>query len=257
MNLQRRPLDCTLNIGLRRIDILPQPHEPQGYAKEIELNITVHSDGHNELLDVLESFEGMIKRQSHQLADPRQLPIAARNSLIQSKDEIADITLYLEDDLVISDRLYLDKQLWFLNRTNHSMVLMPHRYEQIHNSKIGVMLVDGPLSPKFINRFTTPQRDIAKGSFLGREAVSFDISENPHSGSFAFSRQQVEKLRTMELPNEGFVGPLETAATFTALKYFPIAKPAWQNRNFLMIEHGHPSFQGYLGKLPRIEQQEA
>lgn len=250
LNLQRQPFDCTLNIGMRQIDILPPPPEQQAHANGIELNITVHSDGHNELREVLDQFEGIINRQPHKLEDPRQLPLATRNSLIHDKDEIADITLYLEDDLVIGDHLYLDKQLWFLNQTKHTMVLMPHRFERIHNNNIGLMLVDGPLRPEFINRFTAPRRNIAKGLFMGKEVVSFDIADNPHSGSFAFGRPQVEKLRSMELPNEGFVGPLETAATLTALKYFPVVKPSYEHRQFLMIEHGHPSFQGYLNQLP-------
>ena len=48
-----------------------------------------------------------------QLENPRHLPLATRNWLIQ-QEPIADLTLYLEDDLVIVDPLFLDKQHWFL-----------------------------------------------------------------------------------------------------------------------------------------------
>ena len=53
-------------------------------------------------------------------------------------------------------------------------------------------------------------------------------------------------LRERELPCDGCVGPLETAATYTVGCAFLLLKPALANRSFLMIEHGHPSYLGYL-----------
>ena len=50
-------------------------------------------------------------------------------------------------------------------------------------------------------------------------------------------------------PNE-FVGPLETAATGTVWNHFPVWKTVWSDRDFLCLEHGHPSFLANLGKMP-------
>jgi hypothetical protein len=58
-------------------------------------------------------------------------------------------------------------------------------------------------------------------------------------------------LRKHNLPTEGFIGPLETAATLTVLQHFPVLKPTIRQRNFLWVEHGHPSYEGYLNLFPR------
>ena len=52
------------------------------------------------------------------------------------------------------------------------------------------------------------------------------------------------------LPNDGFVSPLETAATLTVLQHFPVLKPAAPHQGFLAVEHGHPSFLSYLQTFP-------
>jgi hypothetical protein len=80
--------------------------------------------------------------------------------------------------------------------------------------------------------------------------VSFDVASNAHSGSFSLSRPQLELLRERGVPDEGFVGPLETVATYTVMKHFPVLKPSWACRDFLAVEHGHPSFLIWRNRLP-------
>ena len=46
-----------------------------------------------------------------------------------------------------------------------------------------------------------------------------------------------------------FIGPLETAATGTVLNHFPVMKLVWRERDFLCLEHGHPSFLSCLGAM--------
>ena len=62
-----------------------------------------------------------------ELEDPRQLPLAAVRQLLDMPTP-ADLSLYLEDDLVIQDSRYADKLSWF-HQTDHRFVLMPHRRE--------------------------------------------------------------------------------------------------------------------------------
>jgi hypothetical protein len=69
---------------------------------------------------------------------------------------------------------------------------------------------------------------------------------NPHSGFFGLNRDQVFELRTLPLPTEGFVGPLETAASLSVGIAFKLLKPSMESRDFLAIEHAHPSYLGYL-----------
>ena len=45
------------------------------------------------------------------LSDPRQLPLTAVHKLLMMNNP-AQMSLYLEDDLVISDGFYVDKIAW-------------------------------------------------------------------------------------------------------------------------------------------------
>ena len=127
---------------------------------------------------------------------------------------------------------------------------MPHRYEPVHQAGIHQLLVDGPLNPQFIGQFMQPQQHAAQGVFRGQEAVNFDLASNPHSGCFVVSAKQAGELSEHPLPREGFVGPLETAATLTVLHRYPVMKPNLKHWRFLQIEHGHPSFLRYLNEFP-------
>ena len=244
LNLERRARDCTINIHQKTVDIFPKNSEP-----EIVINITVCTNGKNRLDDVLHHYREKISVEEIQLENPRFLALRARDRLIKRESK-ADYLIYMEDDLVIHDGLYIDKIDWFYKKTNNAICLMPHRYELVNNNEIGRTLIDGELRGSFIQQFYAPSINAAQGNFRGREPVQFDIPTNPHSGSFILSHQQAELIANKELPDEGFVGPLETAATLTAMKFFPIMKTAYQCRNFFCIEHGHPSFRHYTKVLP-------
>ncbi len=240
LDLQRRREQAQLGIGQSSIDQFPCRPEAD-MVGNVRLEIHVCSDGRHQLDEVLQHFNGQIHRHRIDLADPRQLALAARDLLIQHPQP-ADLNLYLEDDLVISDRHYLDKMVWFQELCGHRMVLMPHRYERLDRDDVGVLLVDGPLRPGFIGRFTTPRHNVLQGRWRAGPAIDFDVATNPHSGSFCLSRAQVKQLKGQELPRQGFIGPMETAATLTVLGHFPVLKPALQQWRFLAVEHGHPTF---------------
>ena len=245
LSLQRDAKTARLNIAKKQIE-----HWSNGNPT-LEINITVVTDGRHRLNDVLQQFGSRVQVLDVDLDDPRQLPLACRDHLINT-DDGADLLAYLEDDLVINDPEFFDKQRWFLEKTNHHFCLMPHRYERCNNGNLDKLLVDGPLTPSFIEQFAKPRTNAAQGSYKGAEAVSFDITDNPHSGMFVVSASQASTLRTGYLPRSGFVGPLETAATLTVLKTFPVMKTNLNNWMFLRVEHGHPSFLHYLNKLPLI-----
>ena len=62
--------------------------------------------------------------------------------------------------------------------------------------------------------------------------------------------ETTEELSQQTLPRDGFVGPLETAATLTVLHSYPVMKPSLENWQFLQVEHGHPSFRRLLNTFP-------
>jgi hypothetical protein len=242
LNLQRAAETCQLNISHKRIDHLPNSAEP------LEIKICICTDGENRLEDVLDLYRNRIEVITLASENPRELPLACRDHLIANHSE-ADLLSYMEDDVVIHDPLFFDKIGWFHEKTNHHFSLMPHRYERIDAGSMETLMVDGPLSPSFIGQFSQPQANVANGQFHGIENVSFDITDNPHSGTFCLSQTQAALLRDSELPRDGFVGPLETAATLTVLHRFPVMKPSRECWRFLRVEHGHPSFLHYINTL--------
>ena len=175
LGLQRQAELTVLNIHHKRIDRVPARQTP------LELQISVCTDGEHQLDQVLELFGPRIKVVELQPDSPRELPLACRDHLITNRAG-ANLLMYLEDDLVIHDPAFFDKQYWFLEKTDHRFVLMPHRYEPVHQAGLHQLLVDDPLAPKFIGRFMEPQANAAQGVYGGREAVSFDLTTNPHSG---------------------------------------------------------------------------
>ena len=158
----------------------------------------------------------------------------------------ADLNLYLEDDLVVHDPLLPEKILWMAQQSNHQCVLLPHRYELTRNPLNAPRLyVDGPIEHHVYDWYE-PKNSFAQGRFRHYQKLDFDVPSNPHSGFFGVSREQLMRLRQISLPCDGFVGPLETAATYTVGSAFTLLKPSWDCREFLTIEHAHPSFLGYL-----------
>lgn len=248
--LRRTPEDAVLHIGDRCIEHWESRPSRLQRLSAIEVEIHVFTDGTHRLDPVLDLYADRIQLHNATLENPRHLPLAARNWLIKQWP-VADLTLYMEDDLVISDPLFADKLQWFLQRTEQHFVLMPHRLEPSATTDQANLIVDGPLSPEFINSFCTPQQSFLRGRFdPDGEEIAFDITNNPHSGCFALGPDQVKRLQKQTLADDGFVGPLETAATLTVLAHFPVLKPAALYQRFLTIEHGHPSFLSYLQQFP-------
>ena len=209
----------------------------------LEISVVVHAD--QCLLESIQPLVPQVRVLKLDLLDPRHLGFEARDWLIHHPRP-ADLNLYLEDDLVIHDPLLPEKILWMAQQSSHQCVLLPHRYELTRNPLNAPRLyIDGPIEHEVFDWYQ-PQKKFAQGRFRHFPKVDFDVPINPHSGFFGISRQQLMSLRQTSLPREGFVGPLETAATYTVGSVFKLLKPSWHCREFLTIEHGHPSFLGYL-----------
>lgn len=247
--LERGGDDLVLNIGRRWLDAAGPLRQGERTLPGIALELHLFTNGEHLLQEVVKQFGDRLTLHRPDLENPRLLPLAARDFLVQAEPS-SDLVLYLEDDLIIGDPLFFDKQAWFLEGSQHKAVLMPHRYERVPGQIGQRLLVDGPLRDGFIRQFTQPKQAVGRGRHWGGQEVVFDRTANPHSGLFCLSRPQLERLQGETLPRDGFVGPLETAATLTALRFFQVFKPALNHRHFLWVEHGHPSFQSLATKWP-------
>ena len=242
LNLRRSIKD--LQLDFRTAVGIATPASTESSELKLEVVVVVNQGAC--LLDVIAPFAPQVQVLQCDLDDPRELGLAARDWLI-SHPSPADLNLYLEDDLVIQDHLFVDKILWMAHRSNHQCVLLPHRYELTRRTDLPPrLLIDGAIDHDAIVAWHRPYAGFASGEFRGQQGLKFDSPSNPHSGCFGISRPQLLVLRERELPRDGFVGPLETAATYTVGCAFRLLKPALVNRRFLMIEHAHPSYLGYL-----------
>ena len=250
--LNRAPRDLILNIAEQQIELTPASSLAGVAALQVELHLFVC--GEHWLQEVVDLYAPRLQLHHLELEDPRQLPLAAVRQLLDMSAP-ADLSLYLEDDLVIQDPKYADKLAWFYQRTNHRCVLMPHRRECTVANAPQHLYVDGPIKPEGQMQpvWASDEAVVANGRFWDGQELSFVEASNPHSGSFCVSALQLEQLRSAAWPPPPFVGPLETAATGTLLGRFPVLKPSWACRDFLTLEHGNPSFLGLLNQLPPRE----
>ena len=250
MALARGPEEQILSIIDQRLVVAPKRSLPSGAISNVFIDCHVFVRRDDCLNEVLELFQDQIHVHELELDDPRRLPHAARDFLLNDDGNgSAHLSLYLEDDLVIDDRLFIEKQLWFLERSRYKAVLMPHRFERAPSHGQPRLFVDGPIDPSAFPDHHRPLEGAARGCFQGGPEILFDLASNPHSGCFAVSQSQRRWIQQRGVVDDGFVGPLETVATFTVLKHFPVLKPSWHQRDFLCVEHAHPSYLPYRDVL--------
>lgn len=251
--LQRGVTEEILGIEQRQILAADQPKYPTKMLAGIQIDCHLFVQTESWLQEVVAAFGEQITVHQLSLEDPKRLPHAARDFLLQDAAEgEADLSLYLEDDLVIHDRFYIDKLLWFFGKTNHQFALMPHRFEMSGDPHHARLFVDGPIASSALPERQQPRTAVAHGVFWNGESVVFDIASNPHGGSFAISSDQRRHLLEHGVADEGFIGPLETVATLTVMQHLPVLKPSWAYRDFLSVEHAHPSFLYLRQRLPRL-----
>lgn len=247
--LARQPGEPVLDIAEAGLLQASAPSQMNNQLQGVVVDCHVFVNGDACIDSVLDTFGRRITVHRLQLDDPCRLPHAARDFLLtDAAAGDADLSLYLEDDLVVADRLYVDKYYWFLRKTNHQFSLMPHRFEFTSDHMYPRLFVDGPMGTTLFPSHHVPTVGAASGVF-GQTIVEFDIASNPHSGSFVVSAQQRKQLASGQKIDDGFIGPLETVATFTVLQWFPVMKPSWPSKDFLLVEHAHPSFLAQWSRL--------
>ena len=248
LNQATRGQESFLNIKTTKCELV-DVHDNNHQFKEVTIEIVVVIQSQQTCLDnVLLDFGDHLRVLPCGIEDPRLLGLKARDYLIRHP-EPADLNLYLEDDLVIQDPYFFDKILWVARQSQHTAVLFPHRYEIIPgsmNKSSSRLFIDGAIDIEEIALWHEPKANIASGKFLGDILVSFDVPVNPHSGFFGLTADQIWLVRDSHLPESGFVGPLEVAATMTVGNFFQIWKCSPVCASFFAIEHAFSSFLGYL-----------
>ena len=203
--LNRAPRDWILNIAERQMELTPASSLAGLPELQVELHLFVC--GEHWLQEVVELYVPRLQLHQLELEDPRQLPLAAVRHLLDMPAP-ADLSLYLEDDLVIQDPRYADKLAWFHQRTNHRFVLMPHRREPTVANAPQQLYVDGPIKPAGQSQqvWASDESIAAGGRFWDGQEISFAEASNPHSGSFCVSAA-ARAIAFSSWPPPTFVGP--------------------------------------------------
>lgn len=144
--------------------------------------------------------------------------------LFAARREAFDYFLFLEDDVVIQDTLFLDKYQLF-NRFTHDpkFLLMPNRYE-----------IDGA------KKVYIDQNRYSKLAHLDLDGIQLSECANIHSASYLLSREQLDLWLASgrQLHRQvSYIGPLESAASGCLMEVFRVYKPAPPNLRFLEVRH--------------------
>ncbi len=161
----------------------------------------------------------------HEEADPEPMLIEFRvQDLFAARREQFDYFLFLEDDIVVQDTLYLDKfQLFNRFMANPKFLLMPNRYE-----------ISGP------TKVYIDQDRYSKLAGVEIDGLKFSECANIHSASYLLSREQLDLWLASgrRLYRQiSYIGPLESAASGCLMEVFSVYKPAPPNLRFLEVRH--------------------
>jgi len=216
-----------------------------------ELDVKICTTGANHLVRTLDLPGGLFTHQPLE-AEPMKIGFAC-HEVLRSHLGKYDWYCYLEDDLLITDPLFLAKLEWFVGEFGDETTLSPHRFERSLSQPVHKLYHDGSVRPDF----TAAWQDITDRRTFDRQLfgtkIHFERWPNPHSGCFFLNARQMEAWASKSYFGDcdsSFAGPLESAASLGIIKTFRQYKPSPANAGFLEIEHLHPR---YLGETLRFQ----
>ena len=172
--------------------------------------------------------------------EPRHLGFLCHDILREQAGRY-DFYAYLEDDIAVSDPLFLSKLGWFTQQFGPGALLQPNRFELAHDLDVMKLYIDGNTTcPDIPARFQdTAVRPRLIADAFGRSFL-FQRVENAHSGCFFLNNEQLARVAATPgfgRPTAEFFGPLESAATLPLMRAFDVYKPARENAGFLEVRH--------------------
>jgi hypothetical protein len=174
-------------------------------------------------------------------ADPKMLGFEVNEIFKQYADDY-DRFVFLEDDIIVHDPLFLVKLDWFEATVGSHALLQPHLYEVTERDGRGKVYIDGDYVPDQVARYrkvSGKSPAIIETQQLGQQ-LRFSYADNPHSGCYFISRKQLHFW--LEQPwyldrDTGFVRSFESAASLGILKTFDVYKPELNCAAFLEVQH--------------------
>lgn len=204
-------------------------------ATRHQVDVVIVTTGPNHLMDEVGPAQSLVHHEQTDVP-PLDLPFAAHRVLAQEVHRY-DAFGYLEDDIVIHDPYLFDKQEWFCSVAGHESLLMPSRYEASGGSKV---YPDADIPADCLDKLAPPPGPHRVTARWMSVDATFERPSNPHAGCFFVDAAQMDRLTRHPLfgvPNDAFIGPLETAATAAVTDTFRVYKAVSPHTDFLEVEH--------------------
>jgi len=252
----RSTFSCEDNLfSLGRPEVRPANGLTEG-----DVTIALCSDSENHLLGIGKLPVDNIIHIRVQDVAPSLLGFVCHRVLAENIGDY-DYFCYLEDDILITDPWLLSKIAWFTRRYGLRCLLMPNRYERSTLLEYAPKsYIDGPLHQRFLQPLGGTPSDPQKQDnsivteYLGHP-IKFVVPNNPHSGCFFLDQEQMRlwsKHETFLDQDTSFVGPLESAATFSIARVFSLYKTTAPFSNFLEVQHAGDKYLRRLTSAKRL-----
>jgi len=215
-----------------------------------EITIRLVTDGEHHVIESLPTvFNHCFEHVITNPANGRMLGFEAQRVLADSLNEDFDFYGYLEDDLLIHDPCFFSKLNWFQQIMGSDCLLLPQRFEFSNEpNRVDRFYIDGPISQEELIKYVEPG-PVRLIRYPGGQ-LAFEPPLNPHSGCFILSHGQLQHW--VEQPwwqdgDDGFISPLESAATLGVAKSFNLFKPCLGNAGWFEIQHYGTNFHCLIG----------
>ncbi|KPQ40147.1 MAG: hypothetical protein HLUCCO16_04060 [Phormidium sp. OSCR] len=216
--------------------------QPANTRTQVDLDVVLCTTGNFHLLEKLPLPSNLFRQESFSLENPKYLGLGCHLTLKRQLGSY-DYYGYLEDDLILQDAYFFQKLNWFNQQMGDQSVLQPNRFEVAQQGQPAKVYVDPDLesiSPTFADcphNFSDNQ--VLSAQFMG-ESLRFNRAKDPHSGCFFLNARQMEFWSQQPCfmnYSRQFISGLESCATLGLMETFRVYKPAFENANFLEIQH--------------------
>lgn len=224
--------------------VQPAPHA---------LDIAIVTSGRSHLVDELGALQLMFRH--HQTdADPLMLGFEC-HKLLRDVRGTYDYYGYVEDDIVITDPLFLRKRQIFDRQFGPEALLQPNRYEATPVPPVTKLYVDYRLAPEVTARY----QDVSQIPRLALPfldmTVSFERTTYPSAGCFFLSDAQlgpwVESPHFLD-GDVSYLSPLDSAVTLSVMKTFRIYKSVLEQAWFLEVLHASPRWINSVTQIAKL-----
>jgi hypothetical protein len=229
---------------------------PMTHSRPHALDIILVTTGQSHLASELAPLQRMFRHHPTD-AEPQMLGFECHKVLREARGKY-DYYGYVEDDIVLTDPLFLRKRRLFDEKFGPEALLQPNRYEATPLPPVTKLYVDYRLAP----HVTASYQDITDQPRLElpflEEMIAFERTPYPSAGCFFLSDVQlgawIESRHFLD-GDVSYLSPLDSAVTLSVMKSFRVYKPVLENAWFLEVLHASPRWIGSVMRIARLASQ--